>query len=350
MIYHVLVHLTSNWLLFWYRPLLLHDEIIIIQWHDEARVHLPLHQWQPHQLGCPSCVKQPVDASQGSWMVLAHIVHELLPSLLVDFNDRIYVNHWQLLMLRVLRIYLFNAWVNLDLFIMNVLLNAPHIVVSPVKVISACKSLVLGRLLLDVVFSLLHVHKHLFQILSLLFLLIDKFARLNAFSNLKHRQREWFHLEVNHRAAHLNCFGLGGAKLEPFTHKNQSSKLRHVVLKIESIILEANNCMLSRDTDVIDAKIRVMSTTKPNRFSVQCRSDHVHHPASVLFKSQAFEDHVISSASIIKDLSRPLTWRDRDLNEVILLAGSFEDIWVRGFANLTLKLPKVVTAQMGVLF
>ena len=90
-----------------------------------------------------------------------HIAHQLLPPLIVAFKDPVDVYN------RGLSWELFYARINLDFFFVDVLLYPSHVVVSCMEIVSPCKPLVLCTLLLNVVLSILHVDKHLFELLML---------------------------------------------------------------------------------------------------------------------------------------------------------------------------------------
>lgn len=188
--------------------------------------------------------------------IVLHVVDQLLALSVVPLEDAVDILSEGVVSELLL------ARFNLDLLVVDVLLEAAHVIVPRVEVVGPRKPLVLHLLLLDVVLGLLHVYEHLLQLLLLLVALVDRLRALNELTDLKVRRRQGLYLEVNYRSAHLHGLGLGQAQVEATTHKDKGSELRHVILEVEAIILEANHCMLSRHTDVVDAEIGLVASAK----------------------------------------------------------------------------------------
>ena len=118
-------------------------------------------------------------------MVVFHVKHQLLPSLIVIFKDTIDLCLkrllWGLLLTirdRVLGASLIKTvligdldWVDLDLLLVDILLEPTLVVIPLVEVVIPSDALVLLLLLHYVVFGLLHVHEDFFELLILHILL-----------------------------------------------------------------------------------------------------------------------------------------------------------------------------------
>lgn len=158
-------------------------------------------------------------------MVVFHVIHELLPSLIVILEDTIDLSLKRLLrgLLLAIRDRALRArlilsiliqdldWVNLYLLLVDVLLESSLIVISLVEVVISSNAFVLFLLLHDVVFGLLHVYEHFFELFILHILLCLKLLALNVAANNILGQCKLLNLEVDDCASHLNglsyCWG-----------------------------------------------------------------------------------------------------------------------------------------------
>jgi hypothetical protein len=102
----------------------------------------------------------------------------------------------------------------------------------------------LHLLLLNVVLCLLHIYKHLFKLLMLFISIREDSGTLYELSNFEERLGQRLYLEVYYCTPYLYCFSLCQAQREAPSYKDKGSKLGHVILEVESIILETNHCML----------------------------------------------------------------------------------------------------------
>lgn len=153
-------------------------------------------------------------------------------------------------------------WLNPDLFLVNVLLKATLIVLTVVVVLISGYPLVFLLLLLDVILGLLHVNEDLFELLLLhLLICLDLFA-FDIISDDILGKGDLLDLEVNDSSAHLHGLGQSWGKRESLSDEYECPELRHVILKIEPVIFEPDYCMTSRNTDVIDAQVRVMPSAE----------------------------------------------------------------------------------------
>jgi hypothetical protein len=87
---------------------------------------------------------------------------------------------------------------------MDVLLESSLVVIPLVKVVIPCNAFMLFLLLHNVVFGLLHVNKHFFELFILHILLCLKLLALNVAANNIFRQCKLLYLEVYDCASHLN--------------------------------------------------------------------------------------------------------------------------------------------------
>ena len=130
-------------------------------------------------------------------MVILHVIHELLASLIVILQDTIDLCLKRLLrgLLLAIRDRALGArlilpilvqdldWVYLDLLLVDVLLESSLIVIPLVEVVISSNAFVLFLLLHDVVFCLLHVYEHFFELFILHILLCLKLFALDIAAN-----------------------------------------------------------------------------------------------------------------------------------------------------------------------
>ena len=130
-------------------------------------------------------------------MVVLHVIHELLPSLIVILENTIdlslkRLHRGQLLAIKdralgaslILPILVQDLdWVYLDLLFVDILLESSLVVIPLVEVVISSNALVLFLLLHDVVFGLLHVYEHFFELFILHILLCLKLLALNVAAN-----------------------------------------------------------------------------------------------------------------------------------------------------------------------
>lgn len=97
-------------------------------------------------------------------MIILHIIKQLLPSLLILLQDPIYIETEGILLELTVSscpshiTKLLNTGVDLDFLLMNVLLDPSLIVISLVEIICTRQSLMLGLLLFNIIFRLLHIN------------------------------------------------------------------------------------------------------------------------------------------------------------------------------------------------
>ena len=154
-------------------------------------------------------------------MVVLHVIHELLPSLIVIFEDTIDLSLKRLLRGR-LRAILGRPlgasviqpilvrdldWVYLDLLLVDVLLESSLVVIPLVEIVIPCNTFVLFLLLHNVVLCLLHVNEHFFELFILHILLCLKLFALDIAANDIFRQCKLLDLEVDDCASHLHGLG-----------------------------------------------------------------------------------------------------------------------------------------------
>lgn len=100
----------------------------------------------------------------GPSMDILHVVQQFLPPLLSLLQDPIYIEAERIMLhLAVSRSTcndpeLLYTRVDFDFLLMDVLLNAPLIVIPLVEVISDSKPLMFGLLFLDIILGLLHIY------------------------------------------------------------------------------------------------------------------------------------------------------------------------------------------------
>ena len=154
-------------------------------------------------------------------MVILHVIHELLASLIVILQDTIDLCLKRLLrgLLLAIRDRALGArlilpilvqdldWVYLDLLLVDVLLESSLVVIPLVEVVISSNAFVLFLLLHDVVFCLLHVYEHFFELFILHILLCLKLLALNVAANDIFRQCKLLDLEVDDCATHLHGLG-----------------------------------------------------------------------------------------------------------------------------------------------
>jgi len=130
-------------------------------------------------------------------VVVLHVIHELLPSLIVILENTIDLSLKRLLrgLLLAINDRALGAslilpilvqdldWVYLDLLFVDILLESSLIVIPLVEVVISSNALVLFLLLHDVVFGLLHVYKYFFELFILHILLCLKLLALNVAAN-----------------------------------------------------------------------------------------------------------------------------------------------------------------------
>jgi hypothetical protein len=130
-------------------------------------------------------------------VVVLHVIHELLPSLIVILENTIdlslkRLHRGQLLAIKdralgaslILPILVQDLdWVYLDLLFVDILLESSLVVIPLVEVVISSNALVLFLLLHDVVFGLLHVYEHFFELFILHILLCLKLLALNVAAN-----------------------------------------------------------------------------------------------------------------------------------------------------------------------
>jgi hypothetical protein len=130
-------------------------------------------------------------------VVVLHVIHELLPSLIVILENTIDLSlkrllRGQLLAIKdralgaslILPILVQDLdWVYLDLLFVDILLESSLVVIPLVEVVISSNALVLFLLLHDVVFGLLHVYEHFFELFILHILLCLKLLALNVAAN-----------------------------------------------------------------------------------------------------------------------------------------------------------------------
>jgi hypothetical protein len=100
----------------------------------------------------------------------------------------------------------------------DVLLESPLVVIPLVEVVIPCNAFVLFLLLHYVVFGLLHVNKHFFELFILHILLCLKLLALNVAPYDIFRQCKLLYLEVYDCASHLNSLRDRGGEWEAPSH------------------------------------------------------------------------------------------------------------------------------------
>ena len=130
-------------------------------------------------------------------MVVLHVIHELLPPLIVILEDTIDLSLKRLLrgLLLPIRDRALRArmilpiliqdldWIYLNLLLVDVLLESSLIVIPLVEIIISGNPFVLFLLLHNVVFCLLHIYEHFFELFILHILLCLKLLALNVAAN-----------------------------------------------------------------------------------------------------------------------------------------------------------------------
>jgi hypothetical protein len=165
-------------------------------------------------------------------VVVLHVTHELLPSLIVILEDTIDLSLKRLL--RGLLLAIGDGalgarlilpilvqdldWIYLDLLLMDVLLESSLIVIPLVEVVISSNPFVLFLLLHDVVFGLLHVNENFFELFILNILLCLKLLALNVAANDIFRQCKLLDLEVDDCPSYLHGLSDCWGEWEPPSH------------------------------------------------------------------------------------------------------------------------------------
>ena len=280
---------------FWYLPLLIMEFITLIVGDV----------WGLLILTCPFIA---ISYSDSSCMMIFHVSHKLLPSLLICseyqisltcvvlpvLHLHIYWCIWTDLVITGLFVLVFrirhSLWLGIYLYflLVNVLLQTSIIVISVVEIVILGYPLVLFLLLFNVILSLLHVHKHFLKLLILLVFLSLHLVILNVVSYYILWWLHLFNLKVDDSAANLYSLCNRYSQRQPLSYQYQCAKFWHVVLKVESIVFESNDSMTSADTNVIDSEVTVMPSPESSCFHVLRWSKDMDHTACVLLETQGF--------------------------------------------------------------
>jgi len=98
-------------------------------------------------------------------------------------------------------------WVYLNLLLVDVLLESSLVIITLVEVVIPTDAFVLFLLFHNIVFGLLHVNEHFFELFILHILLCLKLLALNVAANDIFRQCKFLDLEIDDCATHLHGLG-----------------------------------------------------------------------------------------------------------------------------------------------
>ena len=253
----------------------------------------------------------------------AHVVHEFLDALLVVLDDAVDEH-------RVHVLVDLHALVDFDLLLVDVLLHSPLVVIPTVEIVCLSQSLVLFFLLLYIVFSLLHAHKQFFEFFFLFVLLAEFLPAEDVLADAVLGGDVLLDLEVDDGAADLDGLGDGLREFEAVAHEHERAELAHVVLQVEAVAFELDECVAATHTDVVDPQIRVVAAPQAELPQVEGRRQHVHHPRRVLLQRERLQNQVVAVLRLVH------------VDQRVLLVVRLEHVRVRRLADLALELLEVV--------